>query len=80
MDKDTETKVNKENKTIVVKLPHKECAYTQEELIQNIKRLIKDFTSGKVQECSDYDYEEWCNPMNYYLSLLEKLLEKLKEK
>ena len=68
----------RKNKTITVIVGEddnpREIVYTQKELIKCVKKLIKDYISGKVQEDTDYDYDEWCNPMLHKLKLLEKVL------
>lgn len=72
--------VDKKNKTIHVEYHcnhpyyHSEYTYTQKELIKGVKKLIKDFLNGKVKEGTNYDYDEWCNPMLHKLKLLEKIL------
>ena len=68
-----------ENKTITEEfgyknLYHNKHTYTQKDIIKKVKKLIKDYLNGKVQEDADYDYDEWCNSMLHKLKLLEKLL------
>ena len=70
--------IDKKNKTITVIVGEndnpRKTVYTQKELIKGVKKLIKDYLHGKVQEDADYDYDEWCNSMLHKLKLLEKLL------
>ena len=70
--------IDKKNKTITEEfgyknLYHNKHTYTQKDIIKKVKKLIKDYLSGKVDK-EDYDIEEWCNPMKHNLELLEKLL------
>lgn len=70
--------IDKKNKTITEEFGYKELyynkhTYTQKDIIQKAKKLIKDYLNGKVGR-GEYDLEEWCNPMKHNLELLEKLL------
>jgi len=70
--------IDKKNKTITEEfgyknLYHNKHTYTQKDIIKKVKKLIKDYLSGKVGK-EDYDIAEWCNPMKHNLELLEKLL------
>lgn len=70
--------IDKKNKTIIEEfgykdLYHNKHTYTQKDLIKKVKKLIKDYSNGKVGK-GDYDLEEWCNAMLHKLKLLEKIL------